>query len=530
MRNMVRDKRLLHIHSIKTVDDVFEVFHPEETIDEKLYIFTSPVDHIMGGMFDHRLRNADEEYALISDLEESLAPFKNIPWEYSEQINRIYDTCNLTTPVFEQCIRVMKTNENKWFEWLASIQYAGIQSVFLQYVQSIQCLISFIGYLQQHQEETKQRDYLIALVILELNNKLLQIDRNIEFENRSWQKRFEWNVPKWEEESDNYITDFTNILFQFPKEQLHRLILSMLSHLWVYNARRNKFENKIRNIILEKLVAQLQNEEVIKAFLLNSNWHSSKSALLHKLLIYVQWTIEHNKKSNACAESLWQQAIACLETKKTYFYYEQPDEQTFSWVFAKLLADEPDSLKKITNILKRYRQRFGVWCRDYEQVFQMQRARYFFLTVGAMATEWLFREKRNNIANTIIHFIFKESQLITDDLPEHTADELNFLQQFWARFALFQTYKTSMEDTKLMLATLDSITTVDHRLIAITVFLKNLASENRGPWFNELFAKNIQTIIDKDMKVLDYWPQTLARDVKKYKERGKKIKNLIANG
>ena len=528
MCNMVRDKRLQNIHSIETEDNIFEVLHPQESLDEKLYVFTSPVDHIMGGMLDHRLRNSEEEKAVISDLEENLTPFKNSPWEYAEQINRIYGTCNLTTPVFEQCIRVMKTNENKWFEWLASIPYAGIQSIFLHYSQSIQCLISFIRYLQQHQEETKQRDYLIALVILELNNKLLQIDRNIEFENHSWQKRFEWNVFKWEDEADNYITDFTSILFQLPKEQLHRLLFTMLSHLWVYNARRNKFENKIRNKILEKLVTQLQKEEDIKAFLLNSNWHSSKSTLLHKLLIYVQWTIEQNKKNNVCAELLWQQAIACLETKKTYFYYEQPDEQTFSWVFAKLLADEPDPLKKITIILKRYRQRFGVWCRDYEQVFQMQRARYFFLTVGAMATEWLLREKNYDMANYIIRFIFKESQLVTDDLPEHTADELNFLQQFWARYALFQTYETSMEDAKLMLTTLDSITTIDYRLIAITVFLKNLAPKNKGPWFNELFAKNILTIIDKDMRFLDYWPQTLARDVKNHKEKGKEIKKLIA--
>ena len=530
MYNTIRDKRLSRIHTIESESDIFEKLQPLNITNEKLHEFISPFDSVFGGMFDYVLHHEEEEKG-IRNFEETFNSYKDNPWQYADYISRCYDTCNFYPPVYEQCINILTTDENKWFEWIVSIPYAGIQRIFLQYAPSLQCLLHFVHYLQKHPDKTRNREYLISLLILEFIHKLKQIDGNIETENRSLRKAFIWDFNKWETESDSYISEFTDVLFQLPPEQLKNILLSMLSSIWVYDARRNKYDKKFRDKVLELVVDPLQTATEVESLIKDNHWNTTKSAILHKLLIYVQWSLNQNKKSNTCAELLWKQIVACLETEKTYLYYEQPDEKTLSWIFAKLLADEQKPLQKIESILKRYHQRYGIWNRDYENAFQMERSRYFFLTIGAMASEWLLQDERYKLeesashpARSMINYIFNEGQLVIDGFLNNSKDELNFLVQFWARMALFQTKETTENEANKMLNSFNSIEDIDFQLTAILVFLKNLTTDNIGPWYRDVFAKGILGIIKKDIEILDHWNQKLAKDAERIKKRGQEIR------
>lgn len=526
MSETIRDKRLFAIHTIENKNDRFEIFPQQNMSYEKLYVFASPIDHIMGGTFLRKFKDEEDEKSTIDELEESLSGFRDSSWKYAQQIFHYYDTCHLTTPVYEQCMRILKADEETWFKWVDSIPFSGIQCVFLQYAPSIQCLISFMQYLLQQREKTEKREYLLAMVTLFFIEKLKIIGRNLQSNNVSKIKKINWNLDEWETEADGYITAFINLLFQWPQEQLEGFVLSFFSNIWVYDNKRAKIEKKIRNMMLEQLVSNLLTAEDIKAVLFNPRWENTKSAILHKLLIYVEWTLEQNKRSNDCNHLLWEQVIACLETENTYLHYNQPDDQLFSWIFGKLLAEEPAPLEKIKSILDRYHQRYGVWDRDYEQVFQFQRARFFFLTTGAMASEWLLREEttvKKNVANKMIQYIFDESQLVIDGFYDGAKDELNFLQQFWARYALFQTKETTEEDANKMLYALKSIDSIEYRFIAISDFLRNLSDENKGPWFYDVLVKGLLSIIGRDNEMIKYWNDHLLKDAKRIEKKGMEI-------
>ena len=133
-----------------------------------------------------------------------------------------------------------------------------------------------------------------------------------------------------------------------------------------------------------------------------------------------------------------------------------------------------------------------------------------------MSAEWLLREgtttqakleatDKRNLASKMIYYIFEESQLVIDGFMDGAKDELNFLQQFWARYALFQTRETTSEEAYKMLEALHSIDSIEYRFITISDFLKNLNEESKGSWYYDVFAKGLLNVIEQDIEIVKYW-------------------------
>lgn len=527
MCKMIKDKRLFNIHNLNADENVFEFFDLQDISDEIPYQFVNDLDHVKGGAFGHRQRDEDIQ-DLLSEIEKYFDEYKDEDWVYVERVLHEYDTCYLSSPVLEQCDKVLKANEEVWFAWVESIEFTGIQSLFLQFAKSIQCLISFLVYLQKHPVETRQREYLVTLLIHTLINHLNRIDSNIRVASITGQKNDFLNLAKWNEEADSYISEFVKILFDFPKAQYQNVLYSMLSNIWIYDEERNKFLMRIRGKILEHFVAVLSTEEDVKKLLNDTRLGINKSAVHHKLLIYMQWALTNNRTIRCCQNILWEQLVTCIETKGTYLHYHQKDDQLFSWICAKLLADEEKPIKKIESIVCRYHQRFGGWNQDkFENFYQRGRAYLFFLSVGAMSTEWLLREGRKRLAGVMIRFIFSEGVIALDNLPSETDDVLNFIQQTWARRALFMRKDTGKEDVKNMLNALDAINTIEYRLTAIHVFLINLSKKDKGIWFKDTFKTGVAEILNTDMMFLDYRSSHFDNEVNMMKEKVREITALL---
>lgn len=527
MCKMIKDKRLFNIHKLKADESVFEYFDLQDISDEIPYQFVNALDHVEGDAFGHRQREEDIQ-DLLSEIEKYFDEYKDEDWVYVERVLHEYDICYLSSPVLEQCDKVLNANEEVWFAWVDSIEFTGIQSIFLQFTKSIQCLISFLGYLQQHSVETKQREYLVTLLLHTFINHLNRIDSNIQVANITGQKNDYLNLAKWDEEADSYISEFVQILFDFPKIQYQNILYSMLSYIWVYDEKKNKFLMKIRDKVLEHFVALLSTEDDVKKLLNDSRLRMRKSAVHHKLLIYMQWALNNNRISHYCQNILWKQLIACLETEGTYLNYRQKDDQLFSWVCAKLLTNENKPIKRIKSVLSRYHQRFYGWnLAKSDSFFQRGRSYYFFLSVGAMSSEWLLREDKRSLALEMIRFIFSEGLIAIDNVPNESDEALNFLQQTWARLALFMRKSTSEEDVTQMLVALDAIDSIEFRLTAIYVFLINLDQQDKGTWFNDTFKTGVLEILSTDMMFLDHRSTHFDKEVKTMKEKVREIKALL---
>ena len=97
--------------------------------------------------------------------------------------------------------------------------------------------------------------------------------------------------------------------------------------------------------------------------------------------------------------------------------------------------------------------------------------------------------------------------------------ELNFIQQFWARLALFMRKETTNEHTQKILNALDMINTIEYRLAAIHDFLMNLDQRNKGAWFEDTFKTGIVDMLNTDLLFLNHRSARLEKEVNMLKEK-----------
>ena len=137
------------------------------------------------------------------------------------------------------------------------------------------------------------------------------------------------------------------------------------------------------------------------------------------------------------------------------------------------------------------------------------------------------REDRKDTADKMIRFIFTEGQIALDNIQNDSDDELNYLQQSWARVALFMRKETTNEYTQKILNALDMINTIEYRLTAIHVFLMNLDQHNKGTWFKDTFRTGIVDMLKTDLVFLNHRSTRLEKEINMLKEKIRDIMMIL---
>lgn len=500
MSTVTIDRRIFDIDSIHSENDVFLHLEKSEIAQEDISGFNNPFD----GLNSMLLRNMQNTELMTEELEQIFKDCNNDVWRYAEEIFHFYDTMELSPEMRKQCKKILQADEEVWIKWVAEIRYAGIQSVCLYYAHSLEILIKFMNYIAENATENFSWSSLTAILIMTFMDKLKRIDDNIHLANLQLEKteNFKWEEKKWEEEADNYIENYVKTLFKIAAPVLRDVLYSMLSNFRFFDAKRQKYKGKVRDKIIAQIAAQYGEAEAIRDILKNERWKTGKPAVLHRLFLYAEWTVTHKNLLESVHEFLWEKTIEFIELENSYMHYSQPDDQLQCWLCGKLLSDSPEPLKKISKILSKYHRRLDGWNKKKFDSFQIQRSQYFFLVVGAMASEWLFRSNRQKQAEELIRFIQTEGELPIYELNHEGEDQYNFLLQFWSRLALFMTADTPTEEIKVLTHALNSIDSMEYRLTALKTFFINLKEKQKGAWFNGCFRDAVIKMLSKDLALL----------------------------
>ena len=455
-------------------------------------IFQDPIYGLYGLMY------TEDNFDFLKDtLNEIESEYKNDPWKYIIEIERIYDTFELSHKDNIYANTLLHKNKTEFFSWVNEIQYIGIQLLCLQLVSSLETLTEFVKYVSRY---GNNKAYLVIVII----HTFMQKAKKLSDEARCEKNKANTKADMHKIESDINIKVhlFIEAIFDISDKLCDEIVYSMLSNFRCFDRQRNKYDGMLRDAIIEKIVERCMTEDALLSMLQHPCWKEGKVAILHKVFLYAAWSCNHDEPALSCHETLWQELTTIMGLKGMYMHYNQLDDQQLCWLCAKLLADDKEPDNRLRELMPFYQQRNDGWKRDADQQFQNERAIYFFLTVGAMSAEWMQREKKEYLAVKMIKFIYDEWRLPLYHYDHDCEDEVNFLQQFWARYALLAEQIGISYIKKHIVDDFAYIHSPKYRLAVIQTFFRNLKQDVKAKILDDNLVDRIKLMLKKDILLL----------------------------
>lgn len=455
-------------------------------------IFHDPIYGLYGLMYTR------DNFDFLKDtLNEIESEYKNDPWKYIIEIAKIYDNFELSHKDNIYANTLLKKSKEGFFSWVNEIQYIGIQLLCLQVVSSLETLIEFVKYISRY---GNNKTHLLVVVIRTFMQRAKKLSDEARYDR--FEKITKIDIQKTESDISRNIHLFIAAIFDMSENLCDEIVYSMLSNFRCFDHQRNKYDSMLRGAIIEKMVERCTTEGALLSILQHPCWRAGKAAALHKVFLYAEWSCGHDESALSCHETLWNELTTIMGMKGLYMHYNQLDDQQLCWLCAKLLADDKEPENRLREILSLYQQRNDGWQRDADRQFQNERAIYFFLTVGAMSAEWMRREKKEYLGVKMIKFIYDEWKLPLYHYDHECEDEVNFLQQFWARYALLAEQIDINYIKKHIVDDFAYIHSPKYRLAVIQTFFRNLKQDVKAKILNNNVVDRMKLMLEKDILLL----------------------------
>ncbi|MCI1751029.1 MAG: hypothetical protein LKI17_06885 [Megasphaera cerevisiae] len=527
---MIIDMRLNNIKDIVNEKDFQKNIEQSEVpLDKDFYKFQDAFDGVSNDMLYSSGLKEDRQ-AFIEEIEQSFKKYEADSWTYVREVCRVYDTGILTSSMNSRCQKVLNSNQDEWFRWVSNIPYLGIQNMFLYNAPSLQCLTSFLTFIQVSNLQGEKAERLVILILMTYMDKLMRIDQNIRWQNRQSDRKFTWDNTKWEQESSEYIKGFVKKFCEFPKKMLLSIICSVLSNVWIVDGEKKKYEFQMRNEIVEQIATKYTQEDDIEFIIKKLPWKQGKSAVFHRLLLYTEWDTNLQIDLHTYHTVLWNMVIKWLSRKDTYIYFytnHKNDDLLLMWLCGKLLADADDTMGQIKSMESKYDKRIDGWQYDADQTYHMKIEQYFFLSVGAMAAEWM-NKYDHSLAREIFWHIFEKGQTAIYNYHCESENELDFLKQLWSRYSLFITEPVSDADRDKLLRAFRLMRNMQYKLISLRVLLLNLDKKQKCYLFQKSFNEAILKILDDEMEFIQYRNEKFDKDLEEIVKSYEYVKNELA--
>lgn len=526
---MMRDLRLEDFNLLNSPKDEYIVpMEEKENGAKQLFEFRDPFD----GLYSFMGGSHGQEERVIMHLKQQLADCEDDAWKYMCEIGHIYQNYDLRDYVYEQCQILLSTAEAEWFSWVESIPYEGIQSLLIHRIPSMEGLQAFLEFLSTNAcclNDLQKRARLMVLLIMEFQEKLNRIKSNIEI----WQRRYKTKyilepdvLKRWEIEDAERAEKFAQTFCSFPKEQWTCAFFSMMNSFWnTAEQKRAPYAGMMRNEIIASVTQKYHDAQGISVILREHSWAVNKSSVLHRLLLYAEWSTSAHIDLSSYQGDLWK-AIMDLLMGNLYFHYSQQDDLLFPWLCGKLLSDDNEPQKRLEDMLQRYHVRIGGWKFNYEMFAKQGRNHFFLLTVGAMSAEHL-RDQDMVRARTVFDYVFREGNYALDTYYHETPDELQFLVQTWSRRALFLSNPISSQEADEILYALNRIDSLGYKLNAIDNLFLNLDEDQKRNPQNKKLWEAIVRVLDEDLAFENHRNEYFDNDLNEIKRSMSKIKEQM---
>ena len=516
---MKRDLRLLHERLSASRSDFIEEVTPSTVVGDlpitaMKFKFGHCLDQVEGEL---SYRNAKAKYyeQYLGDKKEKS---QGNLWKYLLDVQRLYEGSYLSKQARSWNLELLGKSQDIWFSWVERIPYPGIQGYCLFYAPSLECLIDFMMYLGEENEEhesgkigKEQQQMLAILLIHSFIDHMVTIEGNMERDNRMNRSPEKWDIDHWKnEETSIYIKEFITALLRLPQDIMEKILYEMLSDEWIFEKKilRDQYRKKFRDAFLE-LIAEHYKEN-LTAIIQSDSWESSKAALYHRLSFYCYWAESANsilsETGNHLREVLWREWKKVMRSDKyiVHIIYNSEDGFWLLWLSGKLMSDEENIGECFEGLLSEVNMRLDGWNYEYEKSRHTSDIVFCIFTVAAMAGEWKsMRTNEVEKAEDFYWYIFeKANQFVRGN---RYLDEVaqNSLLQIWSRMVLLSKQNPFIERKEFIWENIRNIDSYEYRVHILDVLLYNINRKNLVWEWDEQLKKNLLSIMNEEKNILE---------------------------
>jgi len=250
--------------------------------------------------------------------------------------------------------------------------------------------------------------------------------------------------------------------------------IALLRNITVRNIEKDRVILETRKTIISLLTRYFsQGTECLHILLTNK---LTQTSLNNGILFLYEGEVEEPRESYMM---VWEAYLKLIETQTFYmgtsFTDKNEDNFTLTWLLGGTLSHLDLPTNKLKDAFDNIMVATEGW--DFESdVFVSSIPKIsHLLTVGAMATEWLYKINKQDEAIELYDFVFKKSHNWLRSIHDYYPDSIStLLTEVWARLKLIHPSdynEVALEEIKL-------IDQLEHILLSLTILLKNVQAED----------------------------------------------------
>lgn len=407
----------------------------------------------------------------------------NDTWELIKSIMPFDNEFRLKPVVQFKTDLLYRYDKKVWVDWIHTLPFLHMKDAALGRIGNLDELMELLRYsVQQNNEE------ITALLI----RKYLELVKRITVNLEQYSAGVKNQLDGWtKEELPMYMNDITKILMGENQPLGIRLTLSIIRQIKVRDYQKDRVEDELRKAFIAGLAEQ--GEVEIQSFL---NEPISQGLLIGALLFYYK---RDQGVSEDSINLLWEAYLSLLKQERFYWdigLSEQEDDFHLLWMLGGVLAEFEDGVFILNTAQDSLNARTEGWQFDRESFFRLNRKVVHLLIIGAMASDWLSQQDKQDKSQTLYDFVFAETNTRIRQLPDHEFNEFDpLIRQVWSR--LIMIYPNSF--TQKAYDAAKDFDHLNHILLALTILLKNIqrkgADKTLEPELVELMKTSYDTML-----------------------------------
>ena len=428
--------------------------------------------------------------ARIEALHHELSDCNGNIWEQMHRLRPFFEESELDKEVRNAVLEQLNDDSRKLFAWLTNIPYPGMQYKIVEVLSRKGQVEDLLKYMAV-QEKTN-----VLLILCAYCSYISCVESQLAV---GYGKPDEQLVSNRKER----IAIILQVLSKLKKECYLEVVLSILSNEWIMDEHKRPCAFLSRNQLAKQVAEKFANIEEAREILHRREWSEGRAGVFGRLKLLAEWECEKELDLQEEYTYIWQCLNSWLISKDTYIFFGKSfenDNLMLLWLTAYLLHMDTEPAEKFKKLLSVYDVRLDGWRSDFSSNLHKRQQRYFLLTVGAMAAEWLHAGDRSTAAYPLYVLAGEEGILALRSYSDTTEHETNFWAQYWARAKMLIPTEKYGEAGDMLKECCRELYFPDDMLTVIEQMIENANEDFIEEFFNKEFSEKILKIIEEEMK------------------------------
>lgn len=403
-------------------------------------------------------------------------------WHFVSSSHNVGSEIRLSSSMRIKNDVLFNTNKKQWIYWVFQLPNIHIQMAAVAHIRSLalwtEILLTLFELTKIEESLDKKKVKIVATLFF---YEYLKTAETIDFQLNHWAndrwvyseedkeilfsiqgEKEKWQSNEWHEGLKQLIEQ----LAKANNELLIELIKLALCNIQIDALPKKRIYLEVRDVFIMKLV---EEDFTFKQILPNN---PTTVSLLVSMQLYYE-----SKDEEECSE-LWTSYLTVIKNKSFYWstdFNHNLDYFKFAWYSAGILAQQVSPFDQFRKAIKEISWPKEGWIVPTEKVYEVDKQVVHLYIIGAMASEWLLAEEKDEEAVQLYKYVFDETtNYLRSSVPYHLEFVDRLILELWARLSTM--YPTDYEE--IARETISLYDEYKHILLALTVLHNNTNTGN----------------------------------------------------